>query len=253
MSGSDQAQIDGMSSIDRGEIDKFSAMARDWWDPEGKSRPLHEMNPCRLDYVVRQVAAQFGRDRAVRRPFEGLSAVDIGCGGGLMAEPMARLGADVTGIDASAESVAAAQAHAAGQDLPLAYRAVTAEALAAEGARFDVVLAMEVIEHVADPAAFIASCRDLAAPGGLVIASTLNRTARSFGLAILGAEWVLGWLPRGTHDWNRFVTPAEMAGHMAGAGLACVDRTGMVFDPLAWSWRLSESDLSVNYVATAIR
>ncbi len=242
-----------MSSIDQGEIDKFSAMAREWWDPRGKFRPLHMMNPCRLDYVTRQIAAQFDRDLTARRPLEGLRLLDIGCGGGLMAEPMARLGAAVTGIDASADSIPVARAHAAEQGLEIAYRADTAEALAAEGARFDVVLAMEVIEHVADPAAFVASCRDLAAPEGLVIASTLNRTAKSFGLAILGAEWVLGWLPRGTHEWNRFVTPDEMAGYMDGAGLSCVDRTGMVFDPLAWSWHLSDRDLSVNYLAAAVR
>jgi len=242
-----------MSSIDQGEIDKFSAMAREWWDPRGKFRPLHMMNPCRLDYVTRQIAAQFDRDLSARRPFEGVRLLDIGCGGGLMAEPMARLGAAVTGIDAAEDNIPVARAHAAEQGLEIAYRAATAETLAAEGARFDVVLALEVVEHVADPAAFVASCRDLTAAGGLVIASTLNRTAKSFGLAILGAEWVLGWLPRGTHDWNRFVTPDEMSGLMTGAGLSCVDRTGMVFDPLAWSWHLSDRDLSVNYLATALR
>ncbi len=242
-----------MSSIDQGEIDKFGAIAREWWDPRGKFAPLHRMNPCRLDYVGRQIAAEFGRDRAQPRPFAGLEVLDIGCGGGLMAEPLTRLGAAVTGIDASEDSIPVARAHAAAQGLDIDYRAATAEALATEGRDFDVVLALEVIEHVAEPAEFVARCRDLVRPGGLLIASTLNRTGKSFGLAILGAEWVLGWLPRGTHDWNRFVTPDEMAAMMAGAGLTCVDRTGMVFDPAAWSWRLSDRNLAVNYIATATR
>ncbi|WP_375260336.1 bifunctional 2-polyprenyl-6-hydroxyphenol methylase/3-demethylubiquinol 3-O-methyltransferase UbiG [Palleronia sp.] len=242
-----------MSSIDRSEVDKFSAMAAEWWDPNGKFRPLHQMNPIRLDYITRQIAAQFGRDLRDDRPFEGLSLLDIGCGGGLLAEPMTRLGAKVTGIDASERNIPVAQAHAEEQELTIVYRATTAEALAEEGTAYDVVLAMEVIEHVANPPEFMTTCGALLKPGGIVICSTLNRTAKSFALAIVGAEWVLRWLPRGTHDWNRFVTPEEMKRMMDSAGIACVDRTGMVFDPLSWKWSLSATDLSVNYVGTAVK
>lgn len=239
------------SSIDRGEIDKFSAIAREWWDPDGKFRPLHRMTPCRMGYVARHLAAQFDRDPKARRPLEGLKVLDIGCGGGLVSEPLARLGAEVTGIDAAADTIPVARAHAAEQGLEIDYRTATAESLVAAGERFDAVLALEVIEHVSDPESFVASARALTVPGGMVILSTLNRTAKSFALAIVGAEWVLGWLPRGTHDWNRFVTPDEMAAAMGAAGLTCVDRTGMVLDPARWEWRLSERDLSVNYIAAA--
>ena len=184
------------SSIDPAEVAKFQAMADEWWDPNGKFKPLHMLNPTRLDYVVAQIAAQFGRDRAGTQPFAGLSVLDIGCGGGLMSEPMARLGATVTGADAATGNIAIARLHAVEQGLKIDYLATTAEALAAEGRRFDVVMALEIVEHVADPAAFIATCRDLVAPGGLLIASTLNRTAKSFAAAIVGAEWVMRWLPK---------------------------------------------------------
>lgn len=242
-----------MSSIDRSEVDKFSAMAAEWWDPNGKFRPLHQMNPIRLDYITRQIAAQFDRDLRADRPFEGLSLLDIGCGGGLLAEPMTRLGAAVTGIDASERNIPVAQTHAEEQGLTIDYRAATAEALASEGETYDVVLAMEVIEHVANPPEFVATCGTLLKPEGLMICSTLNRTTKSFALAIVGAEWVLRWLPRGTHDWDRFVKPDEMKQMMEGAGLTSVDRTGMVFDPLSWKWSLSATDLSVNYVGAAVK
>ena len=241
------------SSIDPAEIAKFQAMARDWWDPQGKFKPLHMLNPTRLDYVTAQIAAQFGRDLAAPMPFQGLSLLDIGCGGGLMAEPMARLGATVTGADAAEGNIAVARLHASEQDLAIDYRATTAEALAAEGLRFDVVMALEIVEHVADPAQFVATCRDLLAPGGMLIASTLNRTAKSFAAAIVGAEWIMRWLPRGTHDWRRFITPDELSGMAEAAGLRVVDRCGMVFNPLGWSWSLSHRDLSVNYALTALR
>ncbi|WP_295048333.1 bifunctional 2-polyprenyl-6-hydroxyphenol methylase/3-demethylubiquinol 3-O-methyltransferase UbiG [uncultured Paracoccus sp.] len=242
-----------MTSIDPAEVAKFEAMAADWWDPKGKFRPLHLMNPVRLDYIATQIAAEFRRDRHSLRPFDGLRLLDIGCGGGLVAEPMARLGAQVTGADAAEGNIAVARTHAEGQGLGIDYRAATAESLAAEGHRYDVVLALEIVEHVADPAAFVATCRDLLRPGGLVILSTLNRTAKSFGAAILGAEWILRWLPRGTHDWNRFITPDELAGMAAGAGLTVADRRGMVFNPIGFGWSLSDRDMSVNYVLTARR
>lgn len=241
------------SSIDPAEVAKFQAMAREWWDPNGKFKPLHMLNPTRLDYVTAQIAGQFGRDLAAAAPFQGLSLLDIGCGGGLMAEPMARLGAAVTGADAAEGNIAIAGLHAEEQGLAIDYRATTAEALAAEGLRFDVVMALEIVEHVADPAQFIATCRELVAPGGMLIQSTLNRTARSFGAAIVGAEWIMRWLPKGTHDWRRFITPDELARMTEAAGLRVVDRCGMVFNPLGWSWSLSHRDLSVNYAMTALR
>lgn len=242
-----------MTSIDQGEIDKFAAIAAEWWDPAGKFAPLHAMNPCRLDYITRQIAGQFGSDLAGPRPFEGLRLLDIGCGGGLLSEPMSRLGADVLGIDAAEENIPVARRHAEEQGLAIDYRAATAETLAEKAERFDVVLAMEVVEHVADPPSFLVTCHDLLRPGGILICSTLNRTTKSFAVAILGAEWVLRWLPRGTHEWNRFLKPEELQRTIDSTGLSCVDRTGMVFDPIAWSWALSEHDLSVNYVTTSER
>ncbi|ARJ69354.1 bifunctional 2-polyprenyl-6-hydroxyphenol methylase/3-demethylubiquinol 3-O-methyltransferase UbiG [Paracoccus contaminans] len=241
------------SSIDDAEVAKFQAMAAEWWDPAGKFRPLHMLNPVRLDYIAAQIAAEFGRDRRSLRPFEGLRLLDIGCGGGLVAEPMARLGAGVTGADAAEGNIAVARIHAAQSGLDIDYRATTAEALLAGGERFDVVLALEIVEHVADPADFIATCARLLRPGGLLVASTLNRTPQSFAAAILGAEWVMRWLPRGTHDWRRFIRPDELAAMLQAAGLGVVDSAGMVFNPLAWGWSLSARDLSVNYLMTAVR
>ena len=241
------------SSIDDAEVAKFQAMAAEWWDPAGKFRPLHMLNPVRLDYIAAQIAAEFGRDRRSLRPFEGLRLLDIGCGGGLVAEPMARLGAGVTGADAAEGNIAVARIHAAQSGLDIDYRATTAEALLAGGERFDVVLALEIVEHVADPADFIATCARLLRPGGLLVASTLNRTPQSFAAAILGAEWVMRWLPRGTHDWRRFIRPDELAAMLQAAGLGVVDSAGMVFSPLAWGWSLSARDLSVNYLMTALR
>lgn len=240
-------------SRDPSEIAKFEAMAAEWWDPKGKFRPLHMMNPVRLGYVTRQIAAEFGRDLKVPRPFEGLRILDIGCGGGLLSEPMARLGAAVVGADAAERNIEVARIHAGQVGLEIDYRAGTAEALLSEGERFDAVLAMEIVEHVADPSAFVQSCHDLLKPSGLLVISTLNRTARSFGAAIIGAEWVMRWLPKGTHEWSRFITPDELAQMMSGAGLRVVDRTGMVFNPLSWGWALSDRDLSVNYAAAGVR
>ena len=241
------------SSVDTAEVAKFEAMAAEWWNPEGKFKPLHMMNPVRLDYITRQIAAEFGRDLKAARPFEGLRLLDIGCGGGLLSEPMARLGAEVVGADAAERNIPVARVHAEAQDLPIDYRHTTAEALVAGGESFDVVLAMEIVEHVADPAAFVATCHALLRPGGLMIASTINRNAKSFMAAIVGAEWVMRWLPKGTHDWAKFITPEELAGMIARAGLDPVDRKGFVFNPVSWQWSISDRDLSVNYVAAGVR
>lgn len=241
------------TTIDPAEVAKFEAMAAEWWDPEGKFKPLHLMNPCRLDYITTQIAAEFGRDLAGQKPFAGLRILDIGCGGGLLSEPMARLGAEVVGVDAAARNIPVAALHAAQAGLAIDYRVGTAEDLAAAGERFDVVLNMEVVEHVADPQAYLAACARLLRPGGLMVLSTLNRTARSFAMAIIGAEWVMRWLPKGTHDWARFITPDEVYALIRGAGLDPVDRKGMVFDPLRWSWSLSPRDLSCNYVTASVR
>ncbi|MEO1680666.1 MAG: bifunctional 2-polyprenyl-6-hydroxyphenol methylase/3-demethylubiquinol 3-O-methyltransferase UbiG [Pseudomonadota bacterium] len=239
-------------SVDGNEVAKFEAMAAEWWDPAGKFRPLHELNPVRLDYITRQIMSEFDRDPAARSPLEGLAALDIGCGGGLVAEPLTRLGAAVTGIDASGETVRVAATHAAQSGLAIDYQVARAEDLADAGARFDAVLALEVVEHVADPNGFVATCGRLLKPGGLFMASTLNRTARSFALAVVGAEVVLRWLPRGTHDWKRFVTPPELDAMAEAAGLEPVDAKGMVFDPVRWDWRLDPQDLSVNYIMAAV-
>lgn len=242
-----------MTSIDPTEIAKFEAMAAEWWDPKGKFKPLHMMNPVRLDYIVSQIAAEFGRDRRSLRTFEGIRLLDIGCGGGLIAEPMARLGAEVVGADAAEGNISVASLHAEQQGLQIDYRATTAEALASAGEEFDVVLALEIVEHVADPKAFIATCHDLLRPGGLAVISTLNRTTKSFGAAIIGAEWIMRWLPKGTHEWNRFITPAELTEMASASGLNPVDARGMVFNPLNWGWSLSDRDLSVNYAIAARR
>lgn len=242
-----------MTSIDPAEVAKFQAMAAEWWDPAGKFKPLHMMNPVRLDYIAGQIAAEFARDRKVPRPFQGLRLLDIGCGGGLVSEPMARLGAEVTGADAAVENIETARLHAAQSGLQIDYRAETAEALLAQGERFDVVLALEIVEHVADPQEFVTTCARLLRPGGVLIASTLNRTPQSFAAAIIGAEWIMRWLPKGTHHWGRFIRPDELAAIFEAAGVSVVDRAGMVFNPLGWSWSLSKRDLSVNYAVTGVR
>ncbi|WP_084860773.1 bifunctional 2-polyprenyl-6-hydroxyphenol methylase/3-demethylubiquinol 3-O-methyltransferase UbiG [Salibaculum halophilum] len=243
----------GPSTIDDGEVAKFEAMAAEWWDPQGKFKPLHMLNPTRLDYITGQIAAEFGRDLTERHPFSGLRLLDIGCGGGLLCEPMARLGATVVGADAAPRNIPVAQVHATQSGLNIDYRHTTAEALAAAGETFDVVLNMEVVEHVADPQAYLTACHDLLTPGGLHICSTINRNPRSFALAIVGAEYVMRWLPRGTHDWKKFITPDELFAMLRQAGLDPVDRKGFTFNPVLRSWSISERDLSVNYVTAGIR
>lgn len=241
------------TTIDSAEVAKFEAMAAEWWDPNGKFKPLHLMNPCRLDYITTQIAAEFDRDLTTAQPFRGLRILDIGCGGGLLSEPMARLGAEVVGADAAPRNIPVASVHAEQSGLKIDYRFTTAEDLAAAGEQFDVVLNMEVVEHVADPLGYLTACRQLLKPGGLMICSTLNRTAKSFGMAIIGAEWVMRWLPKGTHDWTRFITPDELSGLIRRAGLDPVDAKGMVFNPVRWAWSLSARDLSCNYVTASIK
>lgn len=241
------------NTVDPTEVAKFEAMAAEWWDPNGKFKPLHMLNPCRLDYITRQIAAEFGRDLTAARPFDGLRLLDIGCGGGLLSEPMARLGASVVGADAAARNIPVARLHAEQMGLTIDYRHTAAETLAASGERFDVVLNMEVIEHVSDPKGFLTTCQRLLDPGGLMICSTLNRNAKSYVMAIIGAEQVMRWLPKGTHDWQKFITPDELYTLIRTAGLEPVDRKGMVFNPIAWRWSLSDRDLSVNYVTASVK
>src|SRR6201994_3767006 len=237
-------------SVDETEVAKFSALAAEWWDPAGKFAPLHKFNPVRLGFIRTEAGAQFGRDAKSLRPFEGLSLLDIGCGGGLLSDPMARLGFAVTGADASEKNIGTASAHAAQSGLHITYRASTAEALVAEGQSFDVVLNMEVVEHVADVTAYFEACPRLVKPGGLTFVATLNKTLKSLALAKIGAEYVLGWLPRGTHDWNRFIPPNELKASLEQSGLTILKTQGVSFNPLGWDWQLS-NDVDVNYMLVA--
>jgi 2-polyprenyl-6-hydroxyphenyl methylase/3-demethylubiquinone-9 3-methyltransferase len=236
------------STVDTAEIERFSRIAKEWWDPKGKFAPLHRLNPLRLGYIRDRAASHWERDPLSGSPLQGLSLLDIGCGGGLLCEPMARLGAMVTGIDAAERNVATASQHAGGQGLSINYRETTAEALAAEGRQFDIVLALEIVEHVADIDLFLKSCGRLAKPGGLVFLSTLNRTAKAWALAIAGAEYVLRWLPRGTHDWKKFLKPSEVVRGLRSGGVEAEEIVGVVYSPLSRTWSLNKSDLDVNYM-----
>jgi 2-polyprenyl-6-hydroxyphenyl methylase / 3-demethylubiquinone-9 3-methyltransferase len=240
------------SSVDPDEVAKFVAMADAWWDPGGKFRPLHQLNPVRLRFIRDRVCAHLNRDPLAPRPLAGLRLLDVGCGGGLLCEPLTRLGARVTGIDAAAENIAIAEHHAAQAGLEIDYRHAPAEALAQAGETFDVVVNMEVVEHVAAPGTFLATCADLVAAGGSSVIATLNRTPKSFLLAIVGAEYVLRWLPRGTHDWRKFLRPSELAAHLRGTGLEIEVMTGVEYNPLDASWRLTR-DLEVNYMVFAVK
>jgi 2-polyprenyl-6-hydroxyphenyl methylase/3-demethylubiquinone-9 3-methyltransferase len=240
------------SSVDQAEIERFSRHAADWWDARGPMAALHKFNPVRLGYIRDQAAACFNRDPKKLDCLKGLRMLDIGCGGGILSEPLARLGAEMVGADPSEDNINAAQAHAETAGLAVDYRAITAEELAADGERFDVVLAMEVVEHVIDVRAFVASCATMVKPGGLMIAATLNRTLKSFALAIVGAEYVLRWVPRGTHQWDKFVTPVELENAMERANLQVTGERGVIYNPFADRWQLS-SDMDVNYMLVAQR
>ena len=234
-------------SLDPSEVEKFSKMAAEWWNPKGKFGVLHVFNPVRLQFIKEQVCARMGRDPLERRPFEGLRLLDIGCGGGLLTEPMARLGANIVGVDPSEKNIKTASVHAGEMELGIDYRVGTAEDLAGAGEQFDVILNMEVIEHVSDPRAFAGTCCAMLKPGGLMFVATLNRTLKSFGLAIIGAEYILGWLPKGTHQWEKFITPEELKGWLGENGVAVRQETGVVYRPLSREWRVSR-DMDVNYM-----
>jgi 2-polyprenyl-6-hydroxyphenyl methylase/3-demethylubiquinone-9 3-methyltransferase len=239
-------------SLDPSEVEKFSALAAEWWNPKGKFGVLHVFNPVRLAVIKEQVCARLARDPIARQPFEGLRFLDIGCGGGLLTEPMARLGAGIVGVDPSEKNIKTASVHAAEMELEIDYRAGTAEDLAAAGEMFDVILNMEVIEHVADPRAFTRTCAGMLKPGGLMFVATLNRTLKSFGLAIIGAEYVLGWLPKGTHQWEKFITPAELKGWLGENGVVVKEELGVTYNPLSRQWRRSR-DMDVNYMVAGVR
>jgi 2-polyprenyl-6-hydroxyphenyl methylase/3-demethylubiquinone-9 3-methyltransferase len=239
-----------MTTVDAAEIARFSALAATWWDGDGPMRALHQMNPTRLAWIKRQACLRFRRQENDPRALAGLTALDIGCGGGILAEPLARMGAKVTGIDPAAEVIAAARAHANDVGLAIDYRATTVEDVVAGGARFDIVTALEVVEHVADRSAFVASAAAAVKPDGLLVLSTINRTLKAFLLAIVGAEYILGWVPRGTHEYSKLVTPSELSAALRGAGFRSCAETGVVYAPFTDQWQLS-SDMDVNYLMAA--
>ena len=243
---------EGASTIDPAEVARFEGIARTWWDPNGPMKVLHRFNPVRLAYIRDEACRRFGRDPRSARSLEGLTILDVGCGGGVLSEPLARLGATVTGLDPAPTNMSVARLHAERAGVPVEYRNETVEAVAARGEAFDMVLAMEVVEHVADVQAFVKACARAVKPGGCLAMATINRTLRSFALAIVGAEYVLGWLPKGTHEWDRFVTPDELTSAIEGAGFAVSDLKGVVYNPLRDSWSLS-GDTAVNYMLVASR
>jgi len=246
------------STVDAGEIERFSRIAEEWWDENGKFAPLHRLNPARIGFIRDRVAAHFGRDPLAfgetgAGPLHGLQLLDIGCGGGLVCEPMARLGATVTGIDASERNIGVAHLHAERMGLSIDYYASTAESLRDQHQRFDVVLALEIVEHVADVDLFLACCAELVKPGGVLILSTLNRTTKAFAMAIVGAEYVMRWLPRGTHDWRKFLKPSEVSRGLRAAGLSVEELAGIIYSPITGRWRIDPHDLDVNYMLLAAR
>jgi 2-polyprenyl-6-hydroxyphenyl methylase/3-demethylubiquinone-9 3-methyltransferase len=245
------------TTIDPEDVARFDRLGTEWWNPDGPMRALHKFNPVRVSYLRDLLCLHFPvdgepRDRGQPMPLRGLSVLDIGCGGGILSESLARLGAEMVSIDPSRRNIEVARDHAAHLGLSIDYRCVTAEDLAADGVAFDVVLAMEVIEHVRDVSGFLRLAASMVRPGGLLVAATLNRTLKSFAFAIVGAEYVLRWAPRGTHDWSRFIMPSELTKALHAAGLDIIDETGVVYDPLAGKWRLSH-DMDINYIMTAHR
>lgn len=240
------------TTIDQSDVDRFSRIASEWWDPRGKFRPLHKFNPTRLDYIREQVSATFARNLKSDKPFDGLRLLDIGCGGGLLCEPMARLGAAVVGADASATNIEVAKLHATQSGVAIDYRATTSEALSEAGETFDIILNMEVVEHVADVELYLQSCAKMLRPGGLMFIATINRTMKAYALAIVGAEYVLGWLPKGTHSYEKLVRPEEIEAALAPTGVAIIDRLGVTFNPLADKWSRS-NDIAVNYMVLTSR
>ena len=240
-------------SLDEAEIAKFSAMAAEWWDPKGKFAVLHAFNPVRLRYIREHAAAAFGLDPKAKKPLEGVTVLDIGCGGGLISCPLAEMGARVTAIDPAEKNIKTASVHAREAGLDIDFRAVAAETLVEDGESFDIVLNMEVLEHVSDPRAFVAACASLARPGGLMFCATLNRTLKSFALAIIGAEYILGWMPRGTHHWEKFITPDELRAWLKEADMAVLDETGVAYNPLTGKWLKAPRDMDVNYMLVAQR
>lgn len=248
----DDARREPNINLDPDEVARFSALADEWWDPAGSFKPLHKINPARLGFIRDRLAGHFDRDTTVRRPFDGLTMLDIGCGGGLVCEPMSRLGGEMTGIDASERNISTARSHADRMGLSINYQHMTAESLIDQGVQFDAVLALEVIEHVPDIKRFLATCGDLVKPGGALILSTLNRTPKSFLLGIVGAEYVLGWVPRGTHQWKRFVRPSELSAGLKGSNIRISGISGLSYDLKSGEWGVG-MDLSVNYLAFAVK
>lgn len=240
-------------TVDADEVAFFAKIADSWWDPKGPFKPLHMLNPTRLLYIRQNVEQHFDVEAGAREPFKGLRLLDIGCGGGLISEPMARLGADVVAVDASDKNIKTASLHAKQSGLDIDFRHTTAEALAEAGEKFDVIVNMEVVEHVADVGAYLSACKDLMKPGGIMLLSTINRTPKAYLFAIIGAEHVLRWLPVGAHDWNKFLKPLELADHVQKTGLQASAPTGYVFNPLSQKWRLDDRDVSVNYAMAAIK
>jgi 2-polyprenyl-6-hydroxyphenyl methylase / 3-demethylubiquinone-9 3-methyltransferase len=240
------------TTVDEREVARFAALSGEWWDPRGRMGMLHKLNPTRLAYIRDTACRHFEHDPKVRKCLEGLRVLDIGCGAGILCEPLSRLGASVVGADPAEANIAAARLHAQRGGLSIDYRATTAEALAEAGATFDMVLAMEVVEHVADLGAFVRCCAGMVAPAGLMVTATINRTLKSFALAIVGAEYVLRWLPRGTHRWDKFVTPNELAAALERSGLRAIDESGVIYNLFLDAWQLS-GDTDVNYMVAAER